>query len=97
MTYTTEYLENEAGIQNNGVTILNDQKIELQVSGLVIGQFKRGRFDRPMKITSVNVRGILGHDPRNPWYKIVVDAIDSGVPSIEVLRIPGNYYDYEDQ
>lgn len=96
MTYITEYLENEAGIQNNGVTILNDQKIELQVSGLVIGQFKRGRFDKPMTITSANVRGTLGHDPRNPWYKIVVDAIDAGVPSIEVLRIPGNYYNYED-
>ncbi len=96
MTYITEYLENEAGIQNNGVTILNDQKIELQVSGLVIGQFKRGRFDRPMKITSANVRGTLGHDPRNPWYQIIVDAIDAGVPSIEVLRIPGNYYNYED-
>jgi hypothetical protein len=58
---------------------------------MVVGFFKRGRLDRPMTITKSNIRGLLGYDPKNLDYVSVQDALDTGVPSIQVMRIINRY------
>lgn len=59
-------------------------------NGLIIGRFKRGRTDKPSVITQDNIRGELGYEPNNPDYIAVQDCLDTGVPSVQVLRV-GNY------
>lgn len=56
-------------------------------NGLIIGRFKRGRTDLPTVITQGNIRGELGYDPTNPDYIAVQDCLDTGVPSVQVLRL----------
>ncbi|KCZ27997.1 hypothetical protein K027_4200, partial [Acinetobacter baumannii 45057_1] len=57
---------------------------------IIIGRFMRGRFDAPMTIHKGNIRGELGYEPNNPDYRCVQDALDRGVPSLQVLRVPPN-------
>lgn len=89
MPHITTILANEVGVQHQGI---QDASILIGVpvvSGLIVGKFKRGRFDRPMVITGENVRALLGHDPSNPDYNVVLDALALGVPSVQVLRLEG--------
>ncbi len=87
MPHETTILENEVGIQYQGVKNSSSIPRQASMGGLMIGTFKRGRLDRPMTITNENIRGELGHDPENPHYIAVQDALASGVPSVQVLRI----------
>lgn len=57
---------------------------------IIIGRFKRGRFDMPMTIHNGNIRGQLGYDPKNPDYICVQECLDRNVPSVQVLRVPPN-------
>ena len=87
MTYTTELLENESGIQYQGVKDKTGGTGTYSITGLMTGIFKRGRFDKPMTITNENIRAQLGYDPKNSYYVAVQDVLSSGVPSVEVLRL----------
>lgn len=87
MTHITAYLQNESGIQNNGVNVIDDNTPKTTFNNVFVGRFKRGRLDQPMKVTKANVRGVLGHEPWNPDYVAVHDALDNGIDEISVLRI----------
>ena len=93
MTYTTELLENESGIQYQGVKDKSGGTGTYPITGLMTGIFKRGRFDKPMTITNENIRAQLGYDPKNSYYVAVQDALSSGVPSVQVLRLKGENVD----
>jgi hypothetical protein len=56
-------------------------------NGLIIGKFMRGRTDKPMLIDQKTIRGRLGFEPNNPFYQAVQDALDTGIPSVWVLRV----------
>ncbi len=87
MTYTTEILDQESGIQYQGVKDKSGSTGAFPVIGLITGTFRRGRFDKPMTITNSNIRAMLGYEPDNPAYIAVQDALAQGVPSVQVLRI----------
>lgn len=88
MSFVTKILGNASGIQYGGV---QDQSEVMQgnagFAGLYIGEFKHGRFDRPMQINQGNIRARLGYEPNNPHYQAVQDALDMGVPFIWVQRV----------
>lgn len=87
MTNLTNLLDNEAGIQYQGVTDASSSTGTFPIIGLIVGEFKCGRTDIPMTINSGNIKTLLGDDPENPHYAIVQDALDNGVPSVQVLRV----------
>lgn len=89
MPHVTTILGNEVGIQYQGTRDASSLMGAAQVSGLIVGQFKRGRLDKPMTITLENVKGTLGEDPENPDYLAVLDALAGGVPSVQVMRVQG--------
>lgn len=88
MTQFTKILDQEPGIQFDGVHSADNENTSYPITGLIVGYFRRGRFDKPMTITEKNIRGVLGHDSRNPYYRMVRDVLDSGRDSIQVLRLP---------
>lgn len=92
MTQFTTILDQESGIQFDGVRDSGEENNQ-PIHGLIVGKFRRGRFDRSMTITEKNIRGVLGHDSKNPYYRMVQDVLNSGVDSIQVLRVPGDYFD----
>lgn len=63
------------------------------INNLYVGQFRRGRLDKPMTITLENIREALGHDIKNRDYVAVRDILDQGVRSIQVLRISIGFID----
>lgn len=87
----TKVLGPEVGIQWSG---LQDRTETTNKTGLgyplIVGQFKRGRTDQPMKITNGNIRSLLGYDPTNKDYIAVQGYLDTGVPSVNVLRVGSN-------
>ncbi len=85
---TTKILGEAVGIQSQGVVDRTETQTKVGLtSAIIIGQFKRGRVDRPMTIHNGNIRGQLGYEPNNPYYMAVQDCLDTGVPSIQVLRV----------
>lgn len=88
MTQLTTLLENESGVQNNGVTDGEQQSDGYPIHGLIVGYFRRGRLDRSMTITNKNIRGMLGYDFQSPYYRMVQDALNEGASSVQVLRLP---------
>ena len=89
MPNVTEILGDESGIQYQGVEDRSSTTGSYPVVGLMVGKFKRGRFDKPMTITKSNIRAMLGYDPENPAYSAVFDTLEAGVPSVQVLRLQG--------
>jgi len=89
MPHETEILANESGIQYQGVNDSSSVTGDYPIQGVMTGIFKRGRFDRPMTIHKGNIKAMLGHEPKNPYYLAVQDALETGVPSVQVLRIGG--------
>jgi hypothetical protein len=87
MNIYSENLENESGVQNRGFTIDEDINDKPPINNVLIGSFKRGRLDKPMTITNANVRGLLGHEPWNPDYIAVLDALETGIEKLSVFRI----------
>tara|TARA_B100000530_G_scaffold309310_1_gene235001 strand:- start:19584 stop:20672 length:1089 start_codon:yes stop_codon:yes gene_type:complete len=83
-------LGSAAGIQYQGV-IDNSEGTNLPslANGVVIGKFKRGRMDKPFKVTASNYKALLGRDPSNPSYLAVEDAFKRGVSEVSILRIGG--------
>ena len=87
MTNITTIIDQESGIQYQGVEDRSSRTGTYPVIGLITGQFRRGRFDKPMTITNENIRAQLGYDPTNPYYIAVQDVLSAGVPSVQVLRV----------
>lgn len=89
MQQVTPILGDESAIQYQGVKDSSSRTGSYPVVGLMVGTFKRGRFDKPMTITGENIRSQLGYEPKNPSYVAVQDALSQGVPSVQVLRVKG--------
>ncbi len=89
MTNITTIIDQESGIQYQGVEDRSSRTGTYPVIGMITGQFRRGRFDKPMTITNENIKAQLGYDPTNPHYMAVQDVLSSGVPSVQVLRVAG--------
>jgi BspA type Leucine rich repeat region (6 copies) len=87
MPHETEILFNEAGIQYQGVNDASGGTGAYPIQGLIVGQFKRGRLDKPMTIHRDNIKAMLGYDPQNPCYTAVQDVLGTGVPNVQVLRL----------
>ncbi|OJU54256.1 MAG: hypothetical protein BGN93_02395 [Acinetobacter sp. 39-4] len=85
---TTKILGEGVGIQSQGIVDQTEtQTNEGLTSALIIGRFMRGRVDKPMTIHQGNIRGQLGYEPNNTDYIAVQDCLDTGVPSVRVLRV----------
>lgn len=87
MSYITKVLGNESGIQYQGANDKTGSLGNTPINNVIIGSFRRGRIDRPMIITSENIRSKLGYDPTNPDYVAVQDALATKMPSVTVLRV----------
>ncbi|MDO4440604.1 MAG: hypothetical protein Q4B81_00290 [Moraxella sp.] len=80
-------LSQAVGIQYRGVTDLSETNTPDTMSvGMIVGKFLRGFPNRPFKVTSQNYRAMLGHTPKNPAYMAVMDALNSGMNEIWVIR-----------
>lgn len=88
---TTKILGEAVGIQRQDIIDRTEEQTADGLTGAVIlGRFKRGRVDVPMEIHQGNIRGQLGYDPKKPYYIAVQDCWDTGVLSVQVLRINDN-------
>ena len=85
---TTQKLLGEAvGIQFTGTRDETGTNPILGLTdGLIVGRFRRGRMDKPMRITQQNIRAELGYQPNNKFYQAVQDALDN-FPHVDVLRV----------
>lgn len=87
MSNTTKVLREQSGIQFQGVQDKSEADPRDTLSNAVFtGIFKRGRFDKPMKVTSGNIRAKLGYDPSNLAYMAIEDCLKTGVPFVWVQR-----------
>ena len=87
MPHITKVLENEVGVQFDRVKDNTGSTGTAPINGMIIGQFKRGRTDKPMIITSANLKATLGYDPDNPDFVAVQDALKTNIPYISVMRV----------
>ncbi len=55
MTNITTIIDQESGIQYQGVEDRSSRTGTYPVIGMIAGQFRRGRFDKPMTITNENI------------------------------------------
>lgn len=78
------------GIQNQGV-IDKTEGTNLPSTGdaVIAGRFKRGRMDKPFKVTASNYQALLGRDPSNPSYLAVEDTFRRGISEVSILRTGG--------
>lgn len=84
----TKVLQEQTGIQYSGVQDKSEADPRDSLSNaLFLGIFKRGRFDKPFKVTKETLRAKIGYDPENPYYIAVEDALEDGAPYIYLQRI----------
>lgn len=84
----TKVLQEQSGIQYGGPQDKSEaDPRDSLLNTILAGQFKRGRLDKPFKVTKANYRAKLGHDPANPDYVAVEDALADGAPYVWVQRI----------
>ena len=85
---TTKILGEAVGIQRQDIIDRTEEQTADGLTGAaILGRFRRGRVDALMEIHQGNIRGQLGYDPKNPDYIAVQDCLDTGVPSVQVLRV----------
>ncbi len=78
MVQTVKVLGEAPNIQFSGVEDKSGTNPILGVTnGLISGTFRRGRLDKPMRITNANIRAELGYDKNNPFYQAVQTALDT--------------------
>lgn len=89
MANTVQLLNTASGIQFTGVQDKTgtDSATGLNTA-LIVGQFRRGRLDKPMTITQDNIRSELGYDKDNQDYQAVQDVLER-YSSVDVLRVGG--------
>lgn len=84
----TKMLGDAAGIQRQDVIDQSETTVLPSLNnGVITGHFKRGRMDKPFKVTSATYKALLGHDPSNPSYLAIEDCFKQGVSEISVLRV----------
>lgn len=85
-------LGSAVGIQRQGVIDRSDiLSLPAVGNGVIAGKFKRGRMDKPFKVTAANYRALLGHDPANASYLAVEDLFKRGASSVMVLRTGNSF------
>lgn len=90
----SKILGSAPGIQRQDVIDKSETTVLPSLTnGVITGRFKRGRMDKPFKVTSNNYKALLGHDPSNPSYLAVEDTFKRGVSEVSVLRVgtPGKF------
>lgn len=86
----SKILGSAVGIQRQDVIDNTESNVLPSLAnGVFMGRYKRGRMDKPFKVTSENYRSLLGHDPSNPSYLAVEDAFKRGIREVNILRIGG--------
>lgn len=86
----TKILGDAVGIQRQDVIDKSETTVLPSLAnGVITGHFKRGRMDRPFKVTAKNYKALLGYDPSNPSYLAVEDAFKNGVNELSILRTGG--------
>ena len=83
----TKILGDAVGVQRQDVIDKSETTVLPSLAnGVVTGHFKRGRMDKPFKVTASNYKALLGYDPSNPSYLAVEDAFKNGVNELSILR-----------
>ena len=83
----TKILGDAVGVQRQDVIDKSETTVLPSLAnGVITGHFKRGRMDKPFKVTASNYKALLGHDPSNPSYLAVEDAFKNGVNELSILR-----------
>lgn len=91
---TSKILKSAAGVQVGSVIDKTETLTLPSTSeGVVVGRFKRGRMDRPFKVTISNYQAVLGRDLSNPNFLIVQDALDCGAGEVWVMRVGSSYHE----
>ena len=86
----TKILGDAVGVQRGDVIDNSETTVLPSLNNVVItGHFKRGRMDKPFKVTASNYKALLGYDPSNPSYLAVEDAFKNGVNELSILRVGG--------
>lgn len=86
----TQILGSAVGIQRQKVIDKTESTpLPSLTNGVIIGRFKRGRLDKPFKVTSENYQALLGRDPQNASYLAVEDAFKRGVSEVTIMRVGG--------
>ena len=86
----SKILGSAVGIQRQDVIDNTETNVLPSLAnGVFMGRYKRGRMDKPFKVTSENYRSLLGHDPSNPSYLAVEDAFKRGIREVSILRTGG--------
>lgn len=86
----SKILGSAPGIQRQDVIDKSETTVLPSLTnGVMTGRFKRGRMDRPFKVTANNYKALLGHDPSNPSYLAVEDAFRRGISEVSILRTGG--------
>lgn len=84
---TSSYLGGQSGVQYNGIE--TDEggypKFNLQ-NALLVGEFKRGPFHKPFKVTKETMEAQLSYDYNNPYYVALEDAFKTGAEYVWVMR-----------
>lgn len=89
MTLITTQLDDAVGVQYAGVRDLSEVSSSPRLTvGVLVGKFKRGKFYQPFEVTLQSLRARLGYQPNNLDYMAVQDALDAGMPSLWVMRVP---------
>ena len=87
MATTKKLLGEAVGIQFTGTRDETGTNPILGLNnGLIVGRFRRGRMDKPMRITQQNIRAELGYDKESVFYQAVQNALDN-FPHVDVLRV----------
>lgn len=85
---TVKVLGMQSDIQYQGVQDKSEADPRDALLNIVfVGQFKRGRVDRPFKVTQQDYRAKLGFDPKNKDYMAIEDALTDGAPFVWVQRV----------
>ena len=84
---TKTILGEAIGVQHGGMQDrTSSNTVQGITHGLIIGKFKRGRTDQPMRINKDTIKARLGYEPNNPFYQVVQDCVDR-FTSVWVLRV----------
>ena len=87
MAITQKLIGESVGIQFTGTRDETGTNPILGLTdGLIVGQFRRGRTDKPMRITQQNIRAELGYDKESVFYQAVQATLDQ-FPFVWVLRV----------
>lgn len=75
------------GIQRQGVIDKSESTALPSTSNaMIVGNFRRGRTNKPFEVTLDNYQALLGYEPTNPSYATVEDVLKQGVSSVWVMR-----------